>query len=94
MPRFFFNYRRDENLIADSLGVDLPDIAAAHVQAAEFARVMLAKAVSAGESPSESRCIEIIDEQGTEVLYVVFWASAPGADASEIDDQLKLPTVH
>ena len=29
----------------------------------------------AGEAPDAPRCIEVVDEAGTEVLYLPFWAS-------------------
>ena len=94
MPRFFFHYRTDDNFIKDATGVDLPDLEAAHEQAAEFGRVMLAKAVEAGESPQASRCIEIVDERGEEVLYIVFWASASKPGTLDAEELLKPPTLH
>lgn len=94
MPRFFFHYRTDESFVFDTAGVDLPDLEAAHEQAAEFGRVILARALDKGESPQASRCIEITDEAGKEVLYIVFWASASKPDSLEAADLLKSPTLH
>lgn len=94
MPRFYFHYRTDDEFVVDAQGLDLPDLEAAHEQAAEIGRTMLARALEAGENPKASRCIEIVDESGVEVLYIVFWASAskPGNLGSE--ELLKPPTLH
>ncbi|MEO5806696.1 DUF6894 family protein [Devosia sp.] len=94
MPRFFFHYRTDDDFIIDPLGTELPDLEAAQEQAAEVGKVMLAKAVEAGESPQASRCIEIVDEEGVEVLYIVFWASASKPGTVQAEELLKPPTLH
>lgn len=94
MPRFFFNYRTDDSYVPDTEGQDLPDIEAAQEQAAEVGRVMLARALEAGEEPQASRCIEITDEAGEEVLYIVFWASASKPDSLDVEDLIKPPTLH
>ncbi|WDR02406.1 hypothetical protein PSQ19_17615 [Devosia algicola] len=86
MPKFFFHYRTDDDFVVDEIGQDLPDIDAAHEQAAEIGRTMLSRALEKGEKPNAARCIEIVDDKGVEVLYIVFWASAskPGTlDAEE-----------
>ncbi|WDR06665.1 hypothetical protein PSQ90_04160 [Devosia rhodophyticola] len=94
MPRFFFHYRTDDDFVVDEIGQDLPDVEAAHEQAADIGRTMLSRALENGEKPNAARCIEIVDEEGVEVLYIVFWASASKPGTLDAEELLKPPTLH
>ena len=74
MPRYFFHYRTDDELIRDTDGSDLPDLDAAEHNAAELARAIVDRAASTGDDTRTPRSIEITDASGEELLYVVFWA--------------------
>ena len=77
MPRFFFHYRTDDELIRDPEGQEFDDLDAAEHNAAEIGRAIVDRALSQGEDPRLPRSIEITDAKGHDLLYVVFWA-APG----------------
>ena len=74
MPRFFFHYRTDDELIRDPTGSELPDLDAAEHEAAELGRAIVEGAASTGGDARLPRSIEITDAHGRELLYVVFWA--------------------
>jgi hypothetical protein len=78
MPRYFFNYRTDDELVRDPEGRELDDLEAAEHSAAELGRAIVDRALSQGEDPQLPRSIEITDARGHDLLYVVFWA-APGS---------------
>ncbi len=77
MPRYFFNYRTDDELISDPEGQEFENLDAAEHNAAEIGRAIVDRALSQGEDPRLPRSIEITDAKGHDLLYVVFWA-APG----------------
>lgn len=74
MPRYFFHYRTDDGLIRDHEGSEHPDIEAAEHRAAEIGKAIVERVAGEGGKTDMPRCIEITDENGVELLYVVFWA--------------------
>jgi len=97
MPRFYFHYRTDDELIRDVDGRDLPDLDAAETDAAALAKAIVEHAASTGEDTRVPRSIEITDAAGEELLYLVFWAG-PRVEQDEDDDDGDEPiaavTVH
>ena len=94
MPRFFFHYRTDDELIRDADGSELPDIEAAEHNAAALAKAIVEQAASTGGDTRIPRSIEITDASGEELLYLVFWAG-PKLRPSEDDVPVDVPaTVH
>ncbi|HEV7344691.1 MAG TPA: hypothetical protein VGN60_03555 [Devosia sp.] len=93
MPKFFFHYRTDDELIPDVEGSDLPDLAAAEHNAAALAKAIVERAASTGGDTRIPRSIEITDAAGEELLYLVFWA---GPKLVEEDEEAIEPaaTVH
>jgi hypothetical protein len=77
LPRFFFHYRTDEQLIRDQEGSDLADLGAAEVRAGELGRAMAERLADKGDDAAVPGSIEITDESGAELLYVVFWVGPP-----------------
>ena len=74
MPRFYFHYRTDEELILDLDGQDFPDLDAAEHNAAEIGKAIVDKVAGEGGETDVPRSIEITDAEGHDLLYVVFWA--------------------
>jgi hypothetical protein len=74
VPKFYFHYRTDDELIRDTDGVELQDLDAAEHNAAELGRAIVDRAASTGGDTGLPRSIEITDAAGRELLYVVFWA--------------------
>ena len=74
MPRYFFHYRTDDELIRDSDGRELPNLDAAEQSAAELGRAIVEEAASTGGDLRLPRSFEITDDRGEDLLYVVFWA--------------------
>lgn len=92
MPRFYFHYRTDDELVRDVDGSDLPDLEAAEHNAAAMAKAIVERAASTGGDTSLPRSIEITDAAGEELLYLVFWA---GPKAGGGDEEIGGPiTVH
>lgn len=73
MPRYFFHYRTDDELIRDEAGSELADLDAAEHQAAEIGKAIVERLAGQGEETQLPRTIEITDAGGEELLYVVFW---------------------
>jgi hypothetical protein len=86
MPRFYFHYRTDDELIRDVDGRDLPDLDAAETDAAALAKAIVEHAASTGEDTRVPRSIEITDAAGEELLYLVFWAG-PRVERDEDSDE-------
>ena len=85
MPRFYFHYRTDDELIPDTDGSDLPDLEAAEHNAAALAKAIVEHAASTGGDTRLPRSIEITDAAGEELLYLVFWAGPKvGGDADDV----------
>lgn len=94
MPRFYFHYRTDDELIPDIDGSDLPDLEAAEHNAAALAKAIVEHAASTGGDTRLPRSIEITDAAGEELLYLVFWAG-PKVGAGEEEEPMDEPqTVH
>lgn len=74
MPRYFFHYRTDDELVEDTTGRECANLEAAEESAAELGRAIIDRAVSTGDDAAAPRSIEITDSAGQELLYVVFWA--------------------
>ena len=93
LPRFYFHYRTDDELIEDIAGSELPDIEAAEHNAAALAKAIVERAASKGDDTAVPRSIEITDAEGVELLYLVFWAGPKLGDgpATPLDDS---GTVH
>lgn len=76
MPRYYFHYRDEEDdLLEDRVGSVHGNLESAEKEAESIAREILEDALEAGEAPDAPRCIEVVDENGVEVLYLPFWAS-------------------
>lgn len=71
MPRFFFHIRDGATLIEDPDGSDLPDLAAAHEEAVQGARSILAEKLKAGEVIDGQR-FEITSEDGVVLAILPF----------------------
>ena len=80
MPRYYFHYRTDDELIRDMDGSELPDLDAAEHNAAALGKAIVDRAASTGGDLAAPRSIEITDEGGEELLYVVFWAGPKVGD--------------
>lgn len=93
MPRFYFHYRTDDELIRDTDGSELPDLEAAEHNAAALAKAIVEHAASTGGDTRVPRSIEITDAAGEELLYLVFWAG-PKAGTSDDDEPIKPETIH
>jgi hypothetical protein len=92
VPRYFFHYRTDDELIRDEAGSDHPDLEAAEHRAAELGKAIIDRL--AGQEGGEvglPRTIEITDAAGEELLYVVFWA---GPKIGEGGSPVAPATVH
>lgn len=83
MPRFYFHYRTDDELVRDVDGSELPDLDAAEHNAAALAKAIVERAASTGGDTRVPRSIEITDASGEELLYLVFWAGPKLADGPE-----------
>ena len=73
MPRFFFNLY-DDGATIDEVGVELPDLAAAHEAALEEARAVISEEVRRGRIDLSHR-IEVEDEARRPVLLLPFSAA-------------------
>jgi len=70
MPMFFFHIRDGTDLILDKSGTDLPDIAAAEIEAKESARYLLADLSDIGARDGQH--FEVCDCDGSVVAVVPF----------------------
>jgi len=71
MPRYLFHIRKDDVVIRDPDGSDLPDLEAALSEAANSARDLLAELLRHGEL-LDGQVFEISDEKGTVLERVPF----------------------
>jgi hypothetical protein len=94
MPRFFFHYRTDDELIRDADGSELPDIEAAEHNAAALAKAIVERAASTGGDTRMPRSIEITDAEGEELLYLVFWAGPKLGPDGDDQEPIGPTTVH
>lgn len=93
MPRFYFHYRTDDEMIRDNDGSELPDLEAAEHNAAALAKAIVERAASTGGDTRLPRSIEITDAAGEELLYLVFWAGPKLGSGGE-DEPVEPVTVH
>jgi hypothetical protein len=70
MPRFYLHIRQDV-LLEDPDGVDVPDLEAARLVAAEDAPDLIAERIRLGR-PVDAHVIEIADENGARLDSVKF----------------------
>ena len=70
MPRYFLNVY-DDVVAVDEEGVELPNLAAARLQAVRGARDLMTEQVRHGYLVL-SHWIDVVDEQGEKVLTVTF----------------------
>jgi hypothetical protein len=82
MPRYYFHYRTDDQLIRDDTGSEHPSIEAAEHNAAEIGRAIIERIAGDGGEMDAPRSIEITDAAGHDLLYVVFWAGPEIGDGS------------
>ena len=82
MPRYFFHYHTDDELIRDEAGSELADLEAAEHQAAEIGKAIIDRIAGEGGEMDAPRSIEITDGSGEELLYVVFWAGPKIGDGT------------
>jgi len=94
VPKYYFHYRTDDELVEDREGSVHSDLEAAHAHAADLGRALLSMELRRGEDPGLPRSIEITDEEGNDQLYVVFWASLTARDTGNAKDKLATPTLH
>jgi hypothetical protein len=74
MPRYYFHYRTETALIRDEAGSEHADLDAAEQTAAEMGRAIMEKVAGEGGELEEPRSIEITDDAGEDLLYLVFWS--------------------
>jgi len=74
VPRYYFHYRTDDELIRDHDGSELANLEAAEHIAAEMGRAIIDRVAGEGGDMDAPRSIEITDAAGRDLLYVVFWA--------------------
>jgi len=94
LPRYYFHYRTDEELIPDQDGSELPDLEAAEHNAAALAKAIVEQAASTGGDTRVPRSIEITDADGEELLYLVFWAGPKVGAGGEGQEPIGPTTVH
>lgn len=92
MPRYYFHYRTDDELVRDNEGCEFADLDAAEHNAAELGKAIVERAGNTGEDMGVPRSIEITDAGGEELLYVVFWAGPKIGD--EPDTDIGPVTIH
>ncbi len=78
MPRYFFHVY-DDVIAQDEEGAELPNLAAARLNALRGARELIADQVRRGYRV-RSHWIDVVDEQGEKVLTITF------GDAVDIKD--------
>lgn len=71
MPRYFFHLYNDL-VVRDEEGEELPDLAAAHARAVQYARDMTATGVVEHGTINLRHRIEVTGEQGDTLLKVEF----------------------
>ena len=94
MPKYYFHYRTDEGVIRDDSGSELDDLDAAERRAAELGQAIIGRALGQGDDPKAPRSIEITDERGAELLYVVFWASPEPVEKGGSGTLVEPATLH
>ncbi|WP_375449463.1 DUF6894 family protein [uncultured Devosia sp.] len=94
MPKYYFHYRTDDGVVRDDNGHELDDLDAAERRAAEMGQAIIGRALGDGDDPKAPRSIEITDEGGEELLYVVFWASPEPVEKGKAGTVVEPVTLH
>ena len=94
MPKYYFHYRTDDGVVRDDKGDELEDLEAAERRAAELGQAIIGRALDKGDDPKAPRSIEITDEGGEELLYVVFWASPEPIEKGKAGTVVEPTTLH
>ena len=71
MAQFFFNFRDGKHFEPDDVGLELPDLNAAYLEAFETAKEMWIEAIRSMRDPRRQQ-FEISDAQGNTLLIVPF----------------------
>ena len=71
MPRFYFHIRESDILKEDRVGLDLPSVEAALIEAEHGARGFVAEAVETGRGVDHQQ-FEVTDDSGTLLLVYPF----------------------
>lgn len=71
MPLYYFHFREGSTLERDEMGVDLPDVNAAIIEAKTATREMLSDMIVSGANIT-SQAFEICDQDGSLVATVSF----------------------
>jgi hypothetical protein len=74
MNRYFFNFRRGDEVSRDCVGMYLSGLEAAREEALRTRRELLPIAMDAGELPCEDCEIQVADASGEPVLSIPFGA--------------------
>jgi len=69
MPLFFINFRRDDQISKDDVGIDLPSLKEAGEAALVSAREILADTVKSG-AKDPIQAVMITDESGQELMTI------------------------
>jgi hypothetical protein len=69
MHRYFFNFRKGDEISRDWIGMHLPNIDAARTEAVDAWRHVVAMAAHDGEVPDDCE-IQIVDDSGETVLSI------------------------
>jgi hypothetical protein len=72
--RYFFNFRKGDEISRDWVGMYLHDLEEARQEALRTRRELLPLAIEAGEAPCEDCEIQIADASGEPVLTIPFGA--------------------
>lgn len=71
MHRYFFNFRKGDEVSPDRIGMHLPSLDAARAEALHAWRHVIALAAHSGEIPDDCE-IQIADDSGETVLSIPF----------------------
>jgi Domain of unknown function (DUF6894) len=80
--RYFFHVRRGSELLQDPEGQELEDLTAAHHEANEAARTVMAECLRSNRPLGLDRAIVIADENGAILSELSFEAALPTDDPS------------
>jgi hypothetical protein len=69
MPLFFINFRRDDQISKDDVGIDLPSLKEAGEAALVSAREILADTIKSG-AKDPIQAVMITDESGQELMTI------------------------
>ena len=82
MPKFVFQYRVGDEIVEELGAHEHDDLEDAEESAVEWARRVMRRVAKQGENLMAPRSVEISDNAGHDLLYIVFWG-APDTDESE-----------